>query len=53
VDLPDARGPERGGVEPPEQGRLITLTTCAELFNTDERMIAFGHLVQSRPKGKA
>lgn len=45
--------PERGGVEPPEQGRLITLTTCAELFNTDERMIAFGHLVQSRPKGKA
>lgn len=51
----DARpdNPEQGGVEAPPQDRLITLTTCAELFHTDERMIAFGHLVQSRPKGKA
>jgi sortase A len=24
--------------------RLLTLTTCAELFHTDERMVAFGHL---------
>ena len=41
-----------GGPQPrQEQGqRLITLTTCAEIFNTDERMIAFGHLVSSRPK---
>ena len=48
----DARpdNPEQGGVEAPPQDRLITLTTCAELFHTDERMIAFGHLVQSRPK---
>ena len=30
--------------------RLITLTTCAEIFHTDDRMIAFGHLVSSRPK---
>jgi sortase A len=29
--------------------RLITLTTCSELFHTDNRMIAFGHLVGSRP----
>ena len=39
----------RGGVEP-AQGpgqKLITLTTCAELFHTDNRMIAFGHLVAS------
>jgi len=35
-----------GGVEPPqaEGGRLITLTTCSELFHTDNRMVAFGHL---------
>ena len=28
--------------------RLITLTTCAELFHTDDRMAAFGHLVAAR-----
>ena len=40
-----------GGVEPPDQSpgqRLITLTTCSELFHTDNRMIAFGHLVSQR-----
>jgi sortase A len=39
----------RGGVEPAQKPgqRLITLTTCAELFHTDNRMIAFGHLVDS------
>jgi sortase A len=38
-----------GGVQPAQRRgqRLITLTTCAELFHTDERMIAFGHLVRS------
>jgi len=25
--------------------RIITLTTCSELFHTDNRMIAFGHLL--------
>jgi sortase A len=42
-----------GGVQPPSQEpgqRLITLTTCAELFHTDDRMIAFGHLVDAEPK---
>jgi sortase A len=41
----------QGGVEPPQRPgqRLITLTTCSELFHTDDRMIAFGHLVSSRP----
>ena len=36
-----------GGVQPAqEEGqRLITLTTCSELFHTDDRMIAFGHLL--------
>jgi sortase A len=35
-----------GGAEPdPADGRrLITLTTCSELFHTDNRMVAFGHL---------
>jgi len=39
----------RGGVQPAQKPgqRLITLTTCAELFHTDNRMIAFGHLVDS------
>jgi len=32
------------------QARLITLTTCSELFHTDNRMIAFGHLVATRGK---
>ena len=42
--LPD--NPDPGGVEPAqEEGqRLITLTTCAELFHTDDRLIAFGVL---------
>lgn len=42
-----------GGTEPPSQRpgqRLITLTTCAELFHTDNRMIAFGHLVHTERK---
>lgn len=30
--------------------RTITLITCAELFHTDKRMVAFGHLVSSTPK---
>lgn len=47
--LPD--NPERGGVEPEqtEGQRLITLTTCSELFHTDNRMIAFGKLVAEEP----
>ena len=38
-----------GGVQPPQTPgqRLITLTTCAELFHTDNRMIAFGVLERS------
>ena len=48
--LPD--NPRPGGPEPeqvPGQ-RLITLTTCSELFHTDNRMIAFGHLVKAEKK---
>ena len=42
-----------GGVQPPDQSpgqRLITLTTCSELFHTDHRLVAFGHLVDRRPR---
>jgi sortase A len=41
-----------GGVEPAQRPgqRLITLTTCSELFHTDNRMIAFGHLVRTERK---
>lgn len=42
---PDPVNPQRGGVGPrPGKDRLITLTTCAELFHTDDRLVAFGHL---------
>jgi sortase A len=46
---PHPKNPNPGGVQPPRSRRLITLTTCSELFHTDNRMIAFGHLVGSRP----
>ena len=41
----------RGGPQPAQEPgqKLITLTTCAELFHTDDRMIAFGHLVDTTP----
>jgi sortase A len=41
-----------GGVQPSQRPgqKLLTLTTCAELFHTDNRMIAFGHLVSTKPR---
>ncbi len=41
-----------GGVGPSQDPgqRLITLTTCSELFHTDNRLIAFGHLVDEEPR---
>lgn len=49
-EVPD--NPEPGGVQPRQRPgqRLITLTTCAELFNTDKRMIVFGSLVKTEAK---
>ena len=49
---PLPHNPTPGGPEPnqvPGQ-RLITLTTCSEIFHTDNRMIAFGHLVSVAAK---
>ncbi|WP_162259826.1 class E sortase [Nocardioides sp. Soil777] len=51
ADLP--RNPEPGGVQPPDREpgqRLITLTTCSELFHTDDRLVAFGHLDSKEPR---
>jgi len=49
---PIPHNPQPGGPEPSQQPgqRLITLTTCSEIFHTDNRMIAFGHLVAQRKK---
>ncbi len=49
---PLPRNPDEDGVQPAqEEGqRLITLTTCSELFHTDNRMIAFGHLLTKEPR---
>jgi sortase A len=53
VVAPKPENPQQGGVGPVDDPRLITLTTCAELFHTDNRMIAFGHLVSKVPKPQA
>ncbi len=42
--LADAPANPDGGTGPAVGERLITLTTCAELFSTDDRWVAFGHL---------
>jgi sortase A len=49
---PLPHNPKPGGVEPAQKSgqRLITLTTCSEIFHTDNRMIAFGHLASVRKK---
>lgn len=48
---PLPRNPQTGGVEPDQEAHqaLITLTTCSELFHTDQRLVAFGVLTGSRP----
>ena len=44
--------PEEGGVQPAQEPgqRLITLTTCSEIFHTDNRMVAFGVLKDRQPR---
>lgn len=41
-----------GGVQPPAGvgEHLITIATCAELFHTDNRLVAFGHLQRVEPR---
>jgi sortase A len=38
------------GPDPADGRRLITLTSCSELFHTDNRMVAFGYLASARRK---
>ena len=50
---PRPENPDPDGVQPADHPRLITLTTCAELFHTDDRMIVFGHLESKTAKDRA
>ena len=47
---PKPVNPDADGVGPTTDAALLTLTTCADLFHSDERLVAFGHLVDSRPR---
>ena len=51
---PLPQNPQSGGPQPAQKRgqRLITLTTCSEVFHTDDRMIAFGHLVRRIEKDR-
>jgi sortase A len=49
VAEPDPVNPD--GPQPPAAQARITLVTCAELFHTDERLVAFGHLADTHPRG--
>ena len=47
---PQPVNPDADGVGPVTAPQLLTLTTCADLFHSDERLVAFGHLVETRPR---
>lgn len=49
---PLPKNPKAGGVQPDQKEgqRLLTLTTCAELFHTDDRLIAFAELTSTETK---
>lgn len=44
--------PDPAGVQPADDAHLLTMTTCAELFHTNGRLVLFGHLVdrESHPR---
>jgi sortase A len=39
-----------GAVGPSDDPALLTLVTCADLFHSDRRLVAFGHLVDAQPR---
>lgn len=47
VAEPQPVDPRGGSVVPVDDDRLLTLVTCSELFRTDGRLVAFGHLESS------
>lgn len=48
------RNPDADGVGPAAEAgqRLITLTTCSELFHTEDRLVVFGHLAARETTGR-
>jgi sortase A len=44
------RNPDPAGPEPPDAPALLTLVTCADLFHSNGRLVAFGHLVSDGPR---
>lgn len=50
VLAPQPQNPDPGGAEPTDGTALITLVTCADLFHSDRRLVAFGHLVGVEPR---
>ncbi len=52
VTAPDPVDPATGQRPPglPDAAALLTLVTCAEIFHTDDRLVAFGHLVEVRER---
>jgi sortase A len=47
---PSPVNPDPGGVQAPDAPAILTLTTCAELFHTDNRWVAFATLTDTRQK---
>lgn len=42
--------PDPTGVRPEAEPALLTLLTCADLFHSDSRLVAFGHLTSAEPR---
>lgn len=53
VIAPRPVNPDPDGVTAADHPRLITLTTCSEIFHTDNRSVAFGHLVDAERKQRS
>lgn len=50
VTAPTPRNPDPGGVSAPDAEQILTLTTCASLFHTDRRLVAFARLIAEEPR---
>lgn len=47
---PRPENPDADGVGPSDAPAILTLTTCSELFHTDDRLVAFASLTETAPK---
>jgi sortase A len=51
VLAPLPKNPQPGAVGPaPEETALLTLVTCADLFHSGQRLVAFGHLISAEAR---